>query len=79
VERDPDGWVDTALAQCRAQLRTLIVLHDIDSGAMRHLDRFLGAAADLGARFRQEFPPDCVPIVRGEVVRPIEAYVSGVA
>jgi peptidoglycan-N-acetylglucosamine deacetylase len=74
--RDPDGWVETALAQCRRQPWTLMVLHDIEGGAMKHLDRFAGAAADLGARFQQEFPPDCVPIVRGEIVRPVEGYVS---
>lgn len=74
--KDFDGWVNTALAQVRAQPWTLMVLHDIDSGAMKHLDRFLGAAADLGARFRQDFPPDCVPILRGEIVRPIEGYVA---
>jgi peptidoglycan/xylan/chitin deacetylase (PgdA/CDA1 family) len=77
--RDPDGWVDTALAQCRAQPWTLMVLHDIDSGAMTHLDRFLGTVADMGGRFRQDFPPDCVPILRGETVRPIERYVSELA
>jgi peptidoglycan/xylan/chitin deacetylase (PgdA/CDA1 family) len=74
--RDPDGWVETALEQCRPQRWTLMVLHDIAGGAMKHLDRFLGAAADLGARFRQDFPPECVPILRGEIVRPVEDYVS---
>ena len=39
---DPDGWVDTALAQLAQQSWTLMVLHDLPSGAMRHLDRFLG-------------------------------------
>lgn len=77
--RDPEGWVETALGQCRAQPWTLMVLHDIGSGAMKNLDRFLGAAADVGARFRQEFPPDCVPIVRGEIVRPVDGYVSDAA
>jgi len=73
---DPDGWVERALGQCRAQEWTLMVLHDLPTGAMRHLDRFLDEATDAGACFRQEFPPDCVPIRCGHMALPIDAYVS---
>jgi peptidoglycan-N-acetylglucosamine deacetylase len=75
---DPDGWVDRALAQCRAQPWSLMVLHDLPTGAMRHLDSFLQRAAEAGARFRQEFPPACVPIRAGNIVLPIEPYVSSI-
>ena len=74
--RDPEGWAERAIAQCRAQAWTLMVLHDLPTGAMRHLDQFIGQALDAGARFRQDFPPDCVPIIRGEIVRPIAPYVA---
>jgi peptidoglycan/xylan/chitin deacetylase (PgdA/CDA1 family) len=70
----PDAWVDTALAHCRTQSWTLMVLHDLPTGAMRHLARFIALARDTGVSFRQDFPPDCVPLVRGKIVRPIEAY-----
>jgi peptidoglycan/xylan/chitin deacetylase (PgdA/CDA1 family) len=73
---DPDGWVDRALTQCGANPWTLMVLHDLPTGAMRHLDRFLGQVADAGGRLRQEFPPACVPIVEGMAVAPLDAYVS---
>lgn len=73
---DPEGWVDRALEQCRAQAWSLMVLHDLPSGAMRHLERFLDLATAAGARFRQEFPPTCVPIRAGRIVLPIEPYVS---
>jgi peptidoglycan/xylan/chitin deacetylase (PgdA/CDA1 family) len=73
---DPDGWVDRALAQCRAQAWSLMVLHDLPSGAMRHLDDFLDRAREAGARFRQEFPPECVPIRAGQIVLPIQPYLS---
>jgi peptidoglycan-N-acetylglucosamine deacetylase len=53
-----------------------MVLHDLPSGAMDHLDNFINRAGRLGARFRQDFPADCVPIRCGEIVRPIDAYVS---
>jgi peptidoglycan/xylan/chitin deacetylase (PgdA/CDA1 family) len=75
---DPDGWVDRALDQCRSQSWTLMVVHDLPTGAMNHLDDFLDRAKELGARFRQEFPPDCVPIRAGEIVLPIDAYVSSI-
>lgn len=73
---DPDGWVERALALCASQPWTLMVLHDLPTGAMRHLDRFIARAREAGASFHQEFPPDCVPIRSGTIVRPLESYVS---
>jgi len=73
---DPDGWVEHALAQCRAQPWTLMVLHDLPTGAMRHLDRFLDAAGAAGGRIRQDFPPACVPIVEGVPLLPLGGYVA---
>ena len=72
---DPDGWVETALAQCAARPWTLLVLHDTASGAMRHLPRFLEAARARGARFRQDFPPDCVPMLDGRGTRSLDPFV----
>jgi hypothetical protein len=77
--KDPDGWVDVAIAGCRARPWSLVVLHDLAIGAATHLDRFLAQVTDLGGRFRQDFPSECVPIVRGDVVRPVDAYVSDTA
>jgi peptidoglycan-N-acetylglucosamine deacetylase len=73
---DPDGWVDRALAQCRQQPWTLMVLHDLPTGAMRHLDRFLDAVGEAGGRIRQDFPPVCVPIVEGIPVLPLDDYIA---
>jgi peptidoglycan/xylan/chitin deacetylase (PgdA/CDA1 family) len=75
---DPDGWTGRALDQCSRQPWTLMVLHDLPTGAMDHLDRFLDAAEAAGARFRQDFPPQCVPIRSGEIALPIHAYVSSI-
>ncbi len=52
----PEQWVDTALAQAAMQPRTLMVLHDLPTGAMRHLERFLAEVRRGGCRFRQDFP-----------------------
>jgi peptidoglycan/xylan/chitin deacetylase (PgdA/CDA1 family) len=73
---DTEGWVDRALTQIKASQWSLMVLHDIGGGAMRHLDRFLGLVADRGGRIRQEFPPDCLPMVDGEMRFGIERYLA---
>ena len=73
---DPGGWVETALAQCAAQPWTLLVLHDLPTGAMLRLDEFIQGVLAAGGRFRQDFPPGLVPIVRGKAVAPLGAYVG---
>ena len=75
--RDPDGWLDRALADFESRDWTLIVLHDIPSGAMGHLDDFIVRLERAGVEFTQDFPPDCVPILDGKVVLPLEPYVNG--
>jgi peptidoglycan/xylan/chitin deacetylase (PgdA/CDA1 family) len=75
--RDPDGWLERALADCRSRSWTLVVLHDLPNGAMAHLEEFITRLENEGFEFTQEFPPDCVPIVDGRVVLPLEPYVSG--
>ena len=74
--QDPRGWAEVALAQCLAQPWTLLVLHDLPTGAMGRLQIFIDQVLDHGGRFRQDFPPECVPILRGEAVRPLEGYVT---
>lgn len=74
--RDPEGWMSRALEQCFAQDETLLVLHDLPTGAMAHLDRFIAAAEDRGATFRQEFPASCLPMIRGEGVVSLDPYTS---
>lgn len=73
---EPHAWVATALEQCRSQPWTLLVLHDLPTGAMAQLDRFIGSVRDTGGRFRQDFPPACTPMRRGKVVMPLEPYVT---
>ncbi len=74
--RDPDGWMARALADCRAREWSLVVLHDIPSGAMLHLDDFIRTLKQEGMELTQEYPPECVPIVNGKIVLPIEPYCS---
>ena len=76
---DPDGWVERALAQCAAADWALVVLHDLATGAMDQLERFIDLARQDGATFVQDFPPACVPLVRGELVGPMDQYVADAA
>lgn len=73
---DPDGWTETALRQVTEQDWTLMVLHDLPTGAMTHLERFLDAVQDRGMRLRQDFPPDCVPIDQGVAVSGLDHLTS---
>ncbi len=77
--RDPEGWMTTALRQCRSRDWSLLVLHDQPSGAMKHLDRFLTALKELNVPIVQEYPEDCVPIREGRIVGQIEAWTSASA
>lgn len=74
--RDPDGWVDRAIADCRSRPWSLVVLHDTPTGAMAHLDEFLRRVKDEGLEITQEYPPECTPIVNGQIVGPIDPYVA---
>jgi peptidoglycan/xylan/chitin deacetylase (PgdA/CDA1 family) len=68
---DPDGWVDRALAQDGR----VLVLHDVATGAMDHLETFLDRAHDAGIEFTQDLHA-CMPIRRGDIVTPLDGLVS---
>jgi peptidoglycan/xylan/chitin deacetylase (PgdA/CDA1 family) len=74
---DPKGWPDRARAQHAAATEpVLMVLHDLPNGAMRQLDRVLGAWQDQGVEFRAEPPEGCVPIRRGVAMPGMASCVS---
>jgi peptidoglycan-N-acetylglucosamine deacetylase len=73
---NPTGWVERALEQCRATPWSVVVLHDLPTGAMSSLARLISRSHDAGAEIVQEFPPGCVPILRGRVMFPVDQYVA---
>jgi peptidoglycan-N-acetylglucosamine deacetylase len=75
--RDPEGWLGRALADCRSRAWSLVVLHDLPNGAMTHLDEFMARLGDEGFELTQDFPPECLPIVDGQVVLPLDPYMNG--
>jgi len=72
--RDPDGWMERALTDCRTREWSLVVLHDLPNGAMRHLDGFLQQLKDDGHSLTQGFPPECTPIVGGKIEQPLDGF-----
>ena len=75
--RDPEGWLERAIADCQSHDWTLLVLHDLPNGAMDHLDEFIARQQRSGFELTQEFPRDCLPILKGKVVLPLDPYVTG--
>ncbi|WP_028464456.1 polysaccharide deacetylase family protein [Nisaea denitrificans] len=75
---DPEGWVERALGQIASQDHTLMVLHDLPTGAMEHLDAFLDRAEASGAEFHNDFPQECVPMALGKDMVSLDPYVAAV-
>lgn len=73
LDRD---WMKTALEQCLSQPWSLMVLHDDFTRALPALERFLPAVKQAGAKFRQDFPPACVPLHQGHIIGPLDHLVA---
>jgi hypothetical protein len=43
---------------------------------MKHLEKFIARLKEENFEFTQAFPPDCLPIIDGEIVLPLDDYVS---
>ncbi|OBF50902.1 hypothetical protein A5756_20665 [Mycobacterium sp. 852002-53434_SCH5985345] len=75
---DPSGWVDRALADTRNHEHTAVVLHDLPTGAMERLPRFLDELGDSGVEVTTDLPDGCVPIVRGRMRTPIDHLTAAI-
>jgi peptidoglycan/xylan/chitin deacetylase (PgdA/CDA1 family) len=62
----PDDWMESTVEKCRALEHSVVVLHDVATGAMKNLDRFLLMLKAEGAVFAQDFPRDCMPMRGGQ-------------
>lgn len=76
---EPDAWVETAMALMAPLDHALIVVHDLPTGAMAHLERFIDGVRGAGGAFRQDFPASCLPLTRGVVTGDFDACVSDAA
>ena len=68
----PDTWVQRCLSEVATQPWSVVVVHDLPTGAMSHLPELLDGLDALGAEIVQEFPDSCVPIRRGVCIGPLE-------
>jgi len=73
--RDPDGWVERALSDCHTREWSLVVLHDLPTGAMIHLERFLRVLRDEDVDVTQDYPPECIPIADGRILQAMDQFV----
>ncbi|WP_417725097.1 polysaccharide deacetylase family protein [Salipiger sp.] len=62
---DPPGWPGRAMAYCEAREWSSVVVHDRVRGGMGFLEPFIEMVLKRGGSFRQESPPDVIPIHRG--------------
>jgi peptidoglycan/xylan/chitin deacetylase (PgdA/CDA1 family) len=73
---DTHGWPDRALADVAERDWTLLVLHDIPTGAMTVLPTFLERVLANGTTIVPDLPPACVPITRGAITGELAPYVA---
>lgn len=73
---DADGWADRALEMICPLDHALVVLHDLPTGAMRHLPSFIARARAEGHSFHQDFPAACVPLFAGAARQAMTGYTN---
>jgi peptidoglycan-N-acetylglucosamine deacetylase len=61
----PHDWVTRCMDEIATKPWSLVVIHDLPTGAMRHLPVLLDRLDQLDAEIFQEFPDSCVPIRNG--------------
>jgi hypothetical protein len=69
VPRDwenPNGWPEVCLADIASRDWSLVVLHDLPTGAMERLPDFLHLLEARGIELSHELPEACVPLRRGQ-------------
>ncbi|MEQ6334386.1 polysaccharide deacetylase family protein [Sphingobium sp. MK2] len=62
---DPNDWLQRTVERCRAQEWSVVVLHDLATGAIDHLAEFLDILIADGAQFTLDLPQDCLASRRG--------------
>ena len=74
--KDPDGWVESCMAQVSSLDWSVVVLHDIEGGCLARLPELIRRLEHLGVTFEQDFP-DAVTLTRGgRIVSFPESYVA---
>jgi peptidoglycan-N-acetylglucosamine deacetylase len=75
---NPTGWVEHALEAVARNEWSVVVLHDLDTGAMDRLPDFLEGLSTLSAEIVADFPESCMPIRQGVQQFPLTSITNGV-
>ena len=73
---DTTGWPERVFADLEANEWLVLVVHDLPTGAMDQLPRFLERIANDGVEVVQEFPDACTPIRRGHQTGSLDGLVA---
>jgi peptidoglycan/xylan/chitin deacetylase (PgdA/CDA1 family) len=73
---DPAGWPERALGEVLRRDWTVLVLHDVPTGAMAALPGFLERALEAGVAIEPDLPPEVLPIRAGRVVGSLDGLVG---
>jgi peptidoglycan/xylan/chitin deacetylase (PgdA/CDA1 family) len=68
---DPVHWVERALSDISLHPWTVVVLHDVDTGAMAQLGRFLSELSSRNVAVVPDFPVACLPMQAGRITQSI--------
>ncbi len=73
---DIDGWPQRALADISTQDHTVLVLHDLPTGAMAQLPPFLDRVQADGVDITLDLPAACVPLRAGSPSETLDDYIT---
>src|SRR5262249_21152591 len=74
--RDPDGWVESCMAQVEAQDWSVVVLHDIERGCLPRLPGLLQRLSGIGVTYEQDFPKEVTLTRAGQSISMSPLYVA---
>lgn len=73
---DPVGWPEVAVDQARDLEWAVTVVHDLPTGAMGQLRRFIDLAREAGGEFVSGFPVSVTPLVLGHAVGSMDGMIT---
>ncbi|MFV0524016.1 MAG: polysaccharide deacetylase family protein [Acidimicrobiales bacterium] len=73
---DVDTWPAAAKADLAAHDHTVLVLHDLPTGALAHLPAFLDHVQDQGIDITLDLPDTCVPMRAGQPTPDLATYTA---
>jgi peptidoglycan/xylan/chitin deacetylase (PgdA/CDA1 family) len=74
--KDPDGWVESCIAQVESQDWSVVVLHDIETGCLPRLPELLHRLADIGVSYEPNFPNEVTLTRAGQIVSMAPSYIA---